>query len=156
MKFARAPLLLALPLLLAGWPCAAQEDPLKSAACAAALADLQSARQAQATASTVEALRSTAASACLGTATPPSRPSRVLQAPVVVPPPQIEVPASALPPEPPAAPAPPVAIQRPAAPALCDAGGCWSNDGTHLRQLPPGLAGPRGFCSLQGALVYCP
>jgi hypothetical protein len=51
---------------------------------------------------------------------------------------------------------PPVAIQRPPAPALCDAGGCWTNDGTHLQQLPPGQIGPRGLCTQQGGLLYCP
>jgi hypothetical protein len=154
MKIARV----LFPLLLSALPCAAQEDPLKSAACGTALSQLQAARQQQAPAGTVEALRSAAASACLGSATPPTRPGRVLQAPIVVPPPQIEVPAQAAPlPIPVPAPAPPpVAIQRPPAPALCDAGGCWSNDGTHLQQLPPSLIGPRGLCTQQGGLVYCP
>ena len=107
-------------------------------------------------AGTVEALRSEAAGTCLGSATPPARPGRVLQPPVVVPPPRIEVPAQA-----PALPAPvpappPVAIQRPPAPALCDAGGCWSSDGTHLQRVPPTLVGPRGLCMQQGGLLVCP
>jgi hypothetical protein len=139
-------------------PCVAQDDPLKSAACGSALASLQAARQQQAQRSTVEALRSAAATTCLGSATPPTRPGRVLQAPVVVPPPQIEVPTQVAPlniPAPTLAP-PPVAIQRPPAPALCDAGGCWSNDGTHLQQVPPTLYGPRGLCTQQGGQVYCP
>ena len=147
-----------LPLLFLALPCMAQEDPLKSAACGTALSQLQAARQQQAGAATVEALRAAAASTCLGSASPPGRPGRVLQAPIAVPPPQIEVPAQASPlqvPVPVPAP-PPVAIQRPGAPALCDAGGCWSNDGTHLQQVPPTLIGPRGLCTQQGALVYCP
>jgi hypothetical protein len=146
-----------LPLLLAALPCAAQpEDPLKSAACGAALADLQAARQAQAAGGTVEALRSAAAVTCLGTATPPTRPGRVLQAPIVVPPPQVEVPARAAPLPAPVLPPPPVAVQRPPGPVLCDAGGCWAGDGTHLQHLPPSLIGPRGLCTQQGGLVYCP
>jgi hypothetical protein len=154
MKIARA----LLPLLFVALPCAAQEDPLKSAACGTALARLQAAREQKADAGSVERLRAAAAGTCLGSANPPVRPGRVLQAPVAVPPPQIEVPVQVAPvPVPvPAAPAPPVAIQRPPVPALCDAGGCWTNDGSHLQQLPPGLIGPRGLCTQQGGLVYCP
>lgn len=154
MKIAR----LLLPLLCAALPCAAQQDPLKSQACGSAVAQLQAARQQKAESRTVEALRSAAANTCLGSATPPTRPGRVLQAPIVVPPPQVEVPAQALPlPVPVPAPAPPpVAIQRPPLPAVCDAGGCWTNDGTHLQQLPPSLIGPRGLCTQQGGLLYCP
>jgi hypothetical protein len=152
MNIARA----LLPLLVA-LRCAAQ-DPLKSTACGTALAQLQAARAQQADASTVESLRAAAANTCLGTATPPTRPRRVLQAPIVVPPPQIDVPAQAAPLQIPlpVPPPPPVAIQRPPSPALCDAGGCWSNDGTHLQQVPPTLIGPRGLCSQQGGVVYCP
>ncbi|MEJ8835879.1 hypothetical protein [Ramlibacter sp. AN1133] len=152
MKIARA----LLPLLFAALPCAAQQDPLKSEACGSALAQLQAARQQQANTATVEALRSAAAATCLGSGAPPTRPGRVLQAPVVVPPPQIDLPAQAAPLPVPVPAPPPVAIQRPSAPALCDAGGCWSSDGTHLQQLPPGLIGPRGLCTQQGALLYCP
>ncbi len=152
MKIARA----LLPLLLA-LPCAAQQDPLKSAACGSALAQLQAARQQQADAASVEALRSAAASTCLGSGAPPSRPARVLQAPIAVPPPQVEVPAQAAPvPVTPLAPPPPLAIQRPPSPALCDAGGCWSSDGSHLQFVPPTRIGPPGLCNLQGAVVYCP
>lgn len=146
-----------LPLLLVALPCAAQpDDPLKSPACGAALAQLQAARQAQAAGATVEALRSAAAATCLGAGAPPGRPGRVLQAPIVVPPPQVEVPARAAPLPAPVLPPPPVAVQRPPAPVLCDAGGCWSGDGTHLQHLPPSLVGPRGLCTQQGGLVYCP
>jgi hypothetical protein len=145
-----------LPLLLATLPCGAQQDPLKSAACGEALASLQSARQSQAGPGAVEALRSAAANTCLGNATPPVRPGRVLQAPVAVPPPQIELPARAAPLPPPNLPPPPVAIDRLPSPALCDAGGCWTNDGTHMQHVPPTLIGPRGLCMQQGGQVYCP
>lgn len=145
-------------LLVAAWPVLAQDaDPLKSPACGAAVASLQAARAGGAEAARVEALRAAAASTCLGMATPPARPGRVAQPPLVVPPPQITpapdgvvpLPALSLPP-------PPVAIERPPTPAVCDPGGCWTNDGTHLRQLPPSQIGPRGLCTQHGGLVYCP
>jgi hypothetical protein len=135
----------------------AQEDPLKSPACGEAVARLQAARaDGDRAATAVESLRAAAAQACLGSRTPPKRPSRVLRAPVVVPPPQLEVPARVAP-LPPLAPLPPpVAIERTPQPSLCDAGGCWSSDGSHLQLVPPGLPGPRGPCIAQGAVVYCP
>ena len=73
-------------------------------------------------------------------------------------PPQIELPQVVAPQRPPVLlpPPPPVAIQRLPLPGQCDAGGCWSNDGTHLRHVPPSLAGPSGLCTQQGGLVYCP
>lgn len=144
-------------LLAAALPLRAQNgDPLKSPGCGAALATLQSARQSGATAQRVEALRSAASQACLGTAAVPTRPARIAQPPVVVPPPQIEVPERAARPPAPSLPPPPVAIARPATPVTCDAGGCWTSDGTHLRHVPPNLAGPTGLCTQHGGLVYCP
>lgn len=149
-----APALLFLAALL---PAGAQDgDPLKSPACGAALADLQAARAAGTGAAAVETLRAGAASVCLGSAAVPQRPGRLAQPPVAVPAPQVEVPARAAPLPPPAAPLPPVAIERPAVPATCDANGCWTTDGTHLRHVPPGQAGPRGVCTQQGGLVVCP
>jgi hypothetical protein len=117
---------------------------------------MQAARQAGADARRVERLRSAAADACLGAAPLPARPARIARPPVVVPPPVIEVPQQAARPAPPQLPAPPVAISRPATPATCDAGGCWTSDGTHLRHVPPNLAGPLGLCTQHGGLVYCP
>lgn len=155
-KAALSRLLLALSLLAHAWPAAAQVDPLKSPACGAALASLQSARSGGAGAGRVESLRSEAATACLGAGSVPGRPSRVLQAPIAVPPPQIEPTPVAPPLAAPSLPAPPVALDRPATPAICDPGGCWTNDGTHLRQVPPSLVGPRGLCSTQAGVVYCP
>jgi hypothetical protein len=152
MKTARA------LLLFAALGCAHAQagDPLKSDACGSALASLQSARSAGAAPAAVEAQRAAAARACLGTAVQPTRPSRMAQSPIVVPPPQIEVTPQA-PSLPPAAmPPPPVAFDRPLAPALCDAGGCWVNDGTHLRQVQPSVVGPRGACTTAGGAVYCP
>lgn len=147
---------LVLPLLLAVCAAAAQEDPLKSAACGSALARLEAARASKATAATIEALRGTAAATCLGSGAPPTRPGRTAQAPVVVPPPQVELPARAVPLPAPAPPPPPVAIERAPLPATCDASGCWTNDGTHLRHIPPTLVGPNGPCTQQGLQVYCP
>ncbi|HEX7890041.1 MAG TPA: hypothetical protein VF522_11840 [Ramlibacter sp.] len=153
MKIALALALTLAALAPAG---AQQDDPLKSEACAAALARLKAAHDAPAAPASVQDLRTAAAGACLGNASAPTRPSRVLQAPTVVPPTQIELPQPVAPLPAPVLPPPPVAIQRPAVPATCDAGGCWTNDGSQLRQLPPGGAGPRGLCFPQGGMVYCP
>ena len=142
-------------LFAAAMPLRAQDaDPLKSPACGAALSALQAARNSGS--DSVAALRGAAASACLGSAVVPTRPGRLLQAPVVVPPPQVDVPVQAAPLPPPVLPPPPVAIQRAPLPATCDAGGCWTSDGTHLRHVPPSLAGPSGLCTQQGGLVFCP
>lgn len=152
----------ALALLLFAAPAlrAQEQDPLKSPACAAALQRLEAARAARDAADRVEALRGDAARTCLGLGSPPSRPGRVTQPPTVVPPPAIEVPRAALPPSlpaPPPAPAPPVKVDRLPAPAQCDAGGCWVDDGSHRRYVPPSLVGPSGMpCIQQGGQVYCP
>jgi hypothetical protein len=151
------PLLVASLLLAATAVARAQPgDPLKSPACGAAIAQLQAARENHAARAHVEALRSAAAATCLGQPDPPVRPSRSVQAPVAVPPPQL---APRAPPRTIAAPAPPpppISIDRPASPAVCDGGGCWADDGTHLRQVPPDLRGPRGLCSNLGGQLYCP
>ena len=144
-------------LLLAALASAAMaqaHDPLKSADCGAALARLEAARAGNAP--DVEALRGAASNTCLGAAQLPSRPSRVLQAPVVVPPPQIDLPQRVAPLPPVTLPPPPVAIGRFPAPATCDAGGCWTNDGTHLRYVAPNLIGPAGLCTQVGGGVHCP
>ena len=132
------------------------DDPLKSPACGQALASLQSARASGAPAPAVEALRSEAASSCLGSGAVPQRPGRVVQPPVAVPPPQIDLPTRAAPLAPPVLPPPAVAIERPATPALCDPGGCWTSDGMHLRHVGPSLMGPNGLCMQQGGVVSCP
>lgn len=159
MKIACALLVLAAASLpLRAQESAQESDPLKSPACGAALARLQAARAADSTsAEAVEAVRSAAATACLGSGSPPSRPGRVLQAPVAIPPTQIELPQHVAPFPAPTALPPPVAIDRPAAPALCDAAGCWADDGTHLRQVPPtSLFGPRGLCTQRAGQLFCP
>jgi len=80
-----------------------------------------------------------------------------VQAPIAVAPPQIEVaPTTGLSLPMPAVPMPPVAVDRLPTPAMCDGTGCWTNDGTHLRHVPPNLMGPGGLCSQQAGMVYCP
>jgi hypothetical protein len=147
---------IALLLLLAGAPLAAQDDPLKSPACGAALSQLQAARAAGQADANIAQLRGAAATACLGSSATPARPARVLQAPVRVPPPQVEVPQGPAPLPALEPPPPPVAVQRLPAPATCDASGCWTSDGTHLRHVAPSLAGPQGLCTVHGGLVHCP
>lgn len=143
-------LLLALPTGVA-----ALQDPLKSAACEQALARLDAARAQRA--DDVPALRQQAANTCLGgPGTPPARSARIQQAPISVPAPTIAPPrAAALPPGP-SLPPPPVAVQRAPMPAQCDPSGCWTEDGGRLRHVGPNLTGPRGACSQQGSMVYCP
>lgn len=131
-------------------------DPLKSPECGAALADLQAARQAHAAPAHVESLRAHAASVCLGSSALPRRPGRIAQAPTAVPPPHSDVPSRAAILGAPSLPPPPAAVPHGPAPAQCDAGGCWIDDGTHLRHVPPTLTTPAGPCLRQGALVYCP
>jgi hypothetical protein len=141
---------LLLLLLLAG-PALAQQDPLKSEACGAALASLQGARSAGT--ANVDALRSAAASTCLGSAAVPGRPARIAQSPLVVPPPQIDV-TPVRPSLPPVSlPPPPVAIERAPGPAVCDANGCWTSGGSHLRHVP---SVPGSTCIQQGGATYCP
>lgn len=150
MKFPAALLLAA----AAGCSLAQEADPLKSAACAQALAVLEQQRAASGTG--VTALRERALQACLGGTREATRAPRVLRAPIEVPPPVI-TPSQAAPA--PAAPAllpPPVAIQRPPAVAHCDASGCWPDDGRGLRHLGAVPGGPRPPCTAQGGLVYCP
>ena len=154
----RACTLLFVPLLLvAAVSVRAQEaDPLKSPACGAAIAQLQAARDNHEASARIESLRSSAATICLGQPDPPARPSRSVQAPISVPAPQIEPSSRPVPIAAPTLPRPPVAIGRPSSPALCDGGGCWANDGTHLRMVPPDLRGPTGLCSNLGGQLYCP
>jgi hypothetical protein len=140
-------------LLLPPGAAAQASDPLKSAACADALAALQAARAAGGTA---QAQRDQAALACLGGGNTPQRSARVLQAPLVVPAPVITPPAVPPPLAAPQLPPPPVAIGRPPSVTHCDAGGCWGDDGRGLRHIGPNLAGPNGLCTPQGGLVYCP
>ncbi|MDB5857079.1 MAG: hypothetical protein JWQ76_768 [Ramlibacter sp.] len=152
MRFLPVLLLALAPALLP----AQESDPLKSPACGAALATLQAARGGGSADAAVQALRESAARTCLGGGETPRRTARVLQAPVGVPAPVIVPPPLAPPMAQPMLPPPPVAIQRPPSVTHCDVGGCWADDGQHLRQVGPNLAGPNGRCAQQGGLVYCP
>jgi hypothetical protein len=147
-------LLLALALLPAAH--AQSGDPLKSAACGEALAQLQAGRAAG-NGAAPQPLRDRAAQACLGGGSTPQRSARVLQQPISVAPPVITPP---VPPgpiaAPPQLPPPPVAIQRAPLPTHCDAGGCWASDGNSLRHIGPNLAGPNGLCTQQAGQVFCP
>lgn len=151
MKILPALLLLTAP----GW-LSAQGDPLKSPACASALAALDAARTVDARGPQLPALRDQAAQACLGGGATSGRSARVLQAPTAVPAPVITPPPQPAPLPLPRMPSPPVEIGRPPMPTHCDAGGCWANDGGHLRHVGPNLAGPAGTCVPQGGQLFCP
>jgi hypothetical protein len=126
-------------------------DPLKSPACAQALAGLQAARDAK---RGVEPARSQAAQACLGGDTAGQRGARVIQPPVAVPPTAVSPPPVMALPSAPSLPPPAVAIPRAPSPAQCDPSGCWTDDGGgRLRRATPGPSGP---CMPQGALTVCP
>lgn len=153
----------------------ANPDTTQSPACQKALADVQAqeavalnARSVKAPASApagkspdqLLAMRERAARICLGPGTSgPSPSQRTMQPPITVP--------SAAPPQSmpvPAAPAPtttaPVVPPQRTDPLLtivgCDASTCWASDGTRLQKSGPNLIGPRGICTLQGAVLRCP
>lgn len=152
------PLQMRLAFTLAALAVAAplQADPLKSAACDAALERLQAARSTAP--ASVEARRHDAARVCLGLgaqATLPTRSNRWAQPPIAVPAPIIEPPAraataAAAQPLP-----PPVRIDRPPVLTACDLTGCWTNEGTRLQRVGPGLMGQQGPCVAQGSFAYC-
>ncbi|MGM9486518.1 hypothetical protein [Ideonella sp. YS5] len=102
--------------------------------------------------------RERAARACLGSAgnayTPPAR---TAQDPVTVPPVSLGPPVK-LPPAPttPAAPVVPARSDALTTIVGCDASGCWASDGSRLSRNGSTLTGPRGACTLQGAVVRCP
>lgn len=102
--------------------------------------------------------RERAARACLGaTSSTYTPPARTAQTPVTVPPvslgPRVKMPPA------PTAPAAPVAPARSGVLTTvvgCDASGCWASDGTRLNRNGSTLTGPRGACTLEGAVVRCP
>jgi len=125
-------------------------DPLGSARCLAARADLDALLAPPAAPLAQQLL----AQACLGGAEEPRQRSGAPQPPLAVPP------AIASPrlPAAPSIPAPPPAlsIPRPTAVTTCDPGGCWDSQGRRLNQMGPLLVGPHGVCTTHGALVNCP
>jgi hypothetical protein len=170
-------LCLALPCLDAA---AQQKDSLASVECKQALAALQAQemvvadtpgdkasppyRQAFAE---LQARRSKAAIDCLGGRMEAAVPPRsVVRAPVAVDPvnPGLSrggLSGAAKPSSQVAAPATPPAPSRSTTEPLrsvtaCDAAGCWASDGSRLQRLGPNLVGPRGVCTVQGAVLNCP
>jgi hypothetical protein len=77
--------------------------------------------------------------------------------PMTTVPPMTAVPPMPVSPLPPTAPV--VPLQQVAPPPVvtsCDAGGCWSSDGTRLNRVGPNLMGPGGVCTVTGKMVQCP
>ena len=160
---------------------AAPGDPLESAECRRALAELNTEEAAVAEASRASGgvtandrrvidaklapARRQAAKTCLARradpeprASPPLvRPAPIVGEPLAVAPASRPPSTAATPRAPQAALAPPAApADKPYAITSCDSGGCWANDGTRLQRVGPTLWGPRGACSVQGSLVQCP
>jgi len=135
-------------------------DPLKSVECRVALDGLEGVlaekTQGAARAQRVAAARRHAADACLGRSddnrvrSGAPQPAQVVRPPVTAATP----PAPSLPPA--ATPPPPLAIPRPAVITTCDPAGCWDSEGRRLNNMGPLLVGPRGPCTVQGAVATCP
>ena len=148
-------------ILLAGGaaPAAhAQEAGLpESAGCKAAREDLESSfndpaiNRAERLAR-VKLAQQRTARACLGASHGPAQRSGAPQPAQAVPPPRF----AAVPVAPASPPAPPPASSAPAAITTCDSAGCWDSAGRRLNSLGPMLIGPKGPCTVQGALVNCP
>jgi hypothetical protein len=82
------------------------------------------------------------------------------QPPLSVPPIKLPNVSGVAPPPRPGVPLPPAPANRPAAPTIvtsCDSLGCWTSDGQRLPHAGhQQLLGPRGICSVNGAVVQCP
>lgn len=108
----------------------------------------------------LQAARERASQACLGG--PAGRPAPVMQTPPAVPPVSRPAPAPAprlpmaSPPPPPVVANPPPSSGMPLTVVACDTTGCTASDGTRLTRSGPHLVGPRGACTLQGAVLRCP
>ncbi|HJV68607.1 hypothetical protein [Ideonella sp.] len=129
----------------------------ETAALSAARSAPPSASAPGAAASALQPWRERAARACLGGSRGSAAPARTAQPPVTVSPVTAGRPLTA-----------PVAPPVPAQPALparseplltvvgCDPAGCWASDGSRLNRVGPNLVGPRGACTLEGAVLRCP
>lgn len=171
-------LVAALTLSLMGSAAAAEAvdppriDPLQSSECRRALESLQVQEETSAAAprasgpgarerapdANLASKRRLAAQACLASrADPPVQAQRGAQPPIAVSPVTVARPAArpAAPMQPPG-PALPKPADRPTFIMSCDAVGCWGNDGSRLNRMGPELWGPRGACTVQGALLQCP
>jgi hypothetical protein len=163
--------LIALSLFLASHGAAMAvpaEDPLQSAECREALAALRLQEDRAATASApdqaprpgraLERARHGAARACLRSRADPPPAGRFAQPPVSLPPavepPPLRPPVTAVVPRSPEVPVPPPAT--PTVVTSCDAGGCWTSDGSRVNRVGSVLVGPRGACSPMGATMVCP
>ena len=93
---------------------------------------------------------------CLEAREDPPRAGRLAEPPITVP--SVAGAAVAAPPSTPPTtmPARIPPVQPPVAITSCDTGGCWTSDGKRLQRLGPTLLGPRGACSVVGAVVHCP
>jgi hypothetical protein len=174
-------LVLAMPWSAAQTPppaAPAMADTAQSPACRQALAAVQAQESAALTAKSVKppasapagpspeallAMRERAARICLGPGTSGPSPSQhTVQPPVTV------APVSPARPAPTGQPTPPAPAPTTTAPVVptrteplvtivgCDTTGCWASDGTRLEKSGPNLIGPRGTCTLQGAVLRCP
>ncbi|NKE64409.1 hypothetical protein RAMLITH_01130 [Ramlibacter sp. RBP-2] len=133
-------------------------DPLRSAPCAVARAELEAAlAQRPAAGGRLEQARHRAAQACLGASDDGARrrPGAAGQPQVVQPTIATRRQPSELPPAP-APPPPPLSVPRPTAITACDPAGCWDSEGRRLNQMGPLLVGPGGVCSGLCGLVACP
>jgi hypothetical protein len=153
--------LLAIAAALASHVTAAPPDPLQSAECAAARADLDAAlaEPTQSRRDHPERLalaRNQAAAQCLGRVSGHARRSGAPDPPIAVPAPVIDVPRSARAPLPVTPPEPAIAAPRTAAITTCDPAGCWDSDGQRLNNAGPLLLGPHGVCIPQAGQVTCP
>jgi hypothetical protein len=150
-------------------------DTVQSPACRQALAEVQAqetaalnARNAKSPASApagpspdaLLAMRERAARICLGPGTTgPSPSQRTVQQPITVPPansprPTVTVPTAPTPTT--TAPVVPLRSEPLLTVVSCDATACWASDGSRLEKSGPNLIGPRGVCTLQGAVLRCP
>lgn len=150
-------------------------DTIQSPACRQALAEVQAqetaalnGRNAKSPASApagpspagLLAMRERAARICLGPGTTgPSPSQRTVQQPITVPPansprPTVTVPTAPTPTT--TAPVVPLRSEPLLTVVSCDATACWASDGSRLEKSGPNLIGPRGVCTLQGAVLRCP
>lgn len=139
--------------------CAPQADPLNSAACNAARAELEAAIDQAApgaSAARFARARRQAAMACLGRSEDRAVRSGAPEPVQRVPAPAIST-APRAPSVPPVLEPPPaLAVPRPTVITICDPAGCWDSEGRRLNNLGPLLMGPRGACTVQGGLASCP
>lgn len=148
------------------------DDPLKSPECVVALEALRAQEVAAMAAAKPsrpgfasqtqagekwEAARRVAAHVCLGASVDAPPPRRADHPPACVLPARVGPSASARPV--PAAPDTMPSFQIPQLKTVtsCDLAGCWTSDGLRLPSAGNGLlVGPKGFCTVQGAVLFCP